>query len=411
MAWILPTNQIDISARISYGASWADVDVSADVPAGTKGVILRIENNSTGTYNANTRPNGNTEDRSAYCKLKVDGHKCLPAKLDSNRIFEGYFSNSALKVYIIAYTDDDTFFQNSINISQTSYALWLDQDLSAYIPTGSELAVLELLNISSVNYFAHGVRKNGNVEDDYRDLTDLSNTLGLVGLDENIIIEHKSEGASSDAYLWGHIINSVALTPAPLIADVTKDNTWRDVDCSGIVPVGTIGVILQAGATMSSGSNLKFNVRKKGSTDDFSTDIQIGERAGPMWTVVGLDTNRTFQINWGSNVNCRIVGYITGGAIVAPPEPCLSLTACESIPARPDPCLSLTECEAIPYMEPPADSLSVTACESIELPSPDPCLSLTFCETPASGGPSPVLSLTKCPDIPLPYGVGGFIMF
>jgi hypothetical protein len=95
----------------------------------------------------------------------------------------------------------------------------------------------------------------------------------------------------------------------------------------------------------------------------------------------------------------------------APPDNCLSLTFCESIPAALAPCLSLTTCEEIPIVYPLDNCLSLTACPGIELQRLSPCLSLSHCPELPKGAPASVIASTKCQDIPLASGRGTFLIF
>jgi hypothetical protein len=95
----------------------------------------------------------------------------------------------------------------------------------------------------------------------------------------------------------------------------------------------------------------------------------------------------------------------------APPDNCLSLTFCESIPAALAPCLSLTTCEDIPIVYPPDNCLSLTQCPGIEPPRLGICLSLTHCPELPKGAPASVITSTKCQDIPLASGRGTFLIF
>lgn len=106
------TNGIDVTP--STTGSWVDVDVSAYIPEGSTGVILKIMNTGTATYNVGVRKNGSSDNFGLYIPNTYARHAFVG--VDSNRIFEAYIGSTSVKIYLAGYCDSAVdFFTNAVD--------------------------------------------------------------------------------------------------------------------------------------------------------------------------------------------------------------------------------------------------------------------------------------------------------
>jgi hypothetical protein len=120
--------------------SWVDVDVSAYIPAGATGVLLKTHNSGVVHRNCNFRKNGSTD---AYTDNIIHGLEASynsfeMTGVDGSRIFETNVENiTDVQVYLIGYTGAGiTFFDNYHSLSELP-VVFEDIDCSAFIPVGA----------------------------------------------------------------------------------------------------------------------------------------------------------------------------------------------------------------------------------------------------------------------------------
>jgi len=116
-----------------------------------------------------------------------------------------------------------------------------------------------------------------------------------------------SLGASSSLCAFNYLATHQDVTPA--------GTGWQDVDVSTWVPSGATGVVLQAVNT--SAGVRDFLVRKKvASSPDTYVDEELEINAG-VWPMVGIDSNRVFQVYTEDNTSVQVylVGYTGTGVI------------------------------------------------------------------------------------------------
>jgi len=96
-------------------------------------------------------------------------------------------------------------------------------------------------------------------------------------------------------------------------------NVWSDIDVSGDgVPAGSTMAIVEI--VNEGGSTGKAGVRKKGSSDNFTTYIEIISN-GHIWAFVALDANRKFQAYAYSttSVKYKVIGYCDSAVTAVDP--------------------------------------------------------------------------------------------
>ena len=90
-----------------------------------------------------------------------------------------------------------------------------------------------------------------------------------------------------------------------VIGALTADGTYRDLDCSGVVPAGAIGIDFYV-FIMDDVVSRQLTLRKKGNTNEFNTLVVLNQAAG----VYGFG-NGTVPCNAG-----RVVEYKLTNAVI-----------------------------------------------------------------------------------------------
>lgn len=114
------------------------------------------------------------------------------------------------------------------------------------------------------------------------------------------------------------------------VTDITpsKSASWQDIDVSSYIPSGATGAIVRWSNTNNAAtSDLGF--RKKGSTDNRTNKRLSGGNQG--WVVVGVDSNRVFQVYTNSNLptypHIYLHGYTVSGVTLNTNAPSISLSS------------------------------------------------------------------------------------
>ena len=97
----------------------------------------------------------------------------------------------------------------------------------------------------------------------------------------------------------------------PTEKTVDQADSWRDVDCSDIIPSEATGVILHIVNTNTS-STRAHGVRKNGSTDNRT---QVAGINSHHWAMIGVDSSRIFEAYVASttDIDIYVVGYAKSG--------------------------------------------------------------------------------------------------
>ena len=320
MGWTFPDNHIPINARITFGGGgvWYDVNLGTnnDVPSGTKLIVLKVRNTHASiNYWASVRPNGNTIFTHLNPVYPNRLHYLI-VKLDANRIFEGVFGNAALDVVVVGYSDSDTMFQDFVDKSLSTTGSYQTEDVSADgVPVSASAVIVGVIETSNTTMYRFGLRPIGAIYDYYKywssDLGGYPNyctTHWPVGLDANRQFEHKIENVAVDTYLWGYLNDRVVMLASPVDKTPGTAGSWQDVDVSADVPADAIGAIFQvvgAGST-----NLGVNFRKKGSSDNITSSIEM-RYYNHLAHWVGLDADRIAQCYMSAaGYTVYLIGYV-----------------------------------------------------------------------------------------------------
>jgi hypothetical protein len=98
-------------------------------------------------------------------------------------------------------------------------------------------------------------------------------------------------------------------------ADVTADGTWRDLDLSGIVPVGTKAVSLYVWLS-DNAVNSEIQFRKNGNSNEYavqSTATQVANIIIRQNMIIACDTNRIIEYKITNGVSLVLFGIVVTG--------------------------------------------------------------------------------------------------
>lgn len=298
MAWTFPDDWIDISAAVTYNGAWTDIDLSSYVPTGTKRVFLFWYNNDTSSYRlSNVRANGSAVDDTAGLAIYYKSSEWAVVKVDSNRLIEGYFGNSVIKVYVVAYSPDDFCFTEFVDKSTATTGSYQTVDVSADgVPANSKLAYFQWVNTTIVGtQYQRAMREMGASYDYYYYLSGIYSgcacrSLDAIGLDANRQCEQEIAHANMDLHLVGYEDNATVESSPTNIAPGTT-GSWQTVTVSN-APNGTAGLLCRIINTKTN-TTYAVAVRKYGSSLDLSASVL---RQSQMRTaVVGLDSSKRFE--------------------------------------------------------------------------------------------------------------------
>jgi len=199
------TNAIDKS--LGTTGAWTDIDISANAPSGSTGVICEIVNtHATSHYIGVIRKNGSSDDRTANSKVRAKHCVYGLCGLDASYIFEGYIEAVDVDFYVVGYTKAPiVFFTNAIDKSLTITGSWLDIDLTADTEAAADGAIWQIHNLAAAIRYGE-LRKNGSSDDRSASAGLLANChccLG-VGLDTDNICEGYISDTTVDFYLMGY---------------------------------------------------------------------------------------------------------------------------------------------------------------------------------------------------------------
>lgn len=99
------------------------------------------------------------------------------------------------------------------------------------------------------------------------------------------------------------------------VGDFTKDNVWRDLDLSSIVPVGAVAIKISADIDGDAAAQI-VQFRQKGATTDYNRQIGFTGTDGVKTNINGLvfcNSGRVIQYRSTANItllNFTVCGWI-----------------------------------------------------------------------------------------------------
>ncbi|MEM4468910.1 MAG: hypothetical protein QXS32_07605, partial [Candidatus Nezhaarchaeales archaeon] len=237
MPWTFLTNVVDKTP--STTGAWVDVSVAANVPSGTKAVLLKVMNTTGTIYNYGIRPKGSSVTYvGRVASYTSGGYAIAIVKLDSSYVFQAYIENTGLKIYLWGYTDEDICFLDPYDKSTSTTGAWVDV-ANSELPSGAKGAIYELRNINASTAYTYYLRPKGSTAESetggYMAIS--GHTWAVIGLDANRYAQQKIGSTDCDLYLWGHagsdyypFTNPVEITPSA--------TGWSTIDLSSYIPAG-----------------------------------------------------------------------------------------------------------------------------------------------------------------------------
>lgn len=184
---------------------------------------------------------------------------------------------------------------------------WTDVDVTAYVPAGTKVVGLRLVN-TSASAAAMGVRPNGSSDNRTTGLQATDHQGCIIGLDGSLIFEvNFASMTAQDVYLIGYGDSDfVAFTNAP---DKSAAGTGvEDIDVSGDTGGDTaVGI----GLEFIGGTSSNWMVRKNGSTDNRSQD-NVQQHC---FVAIGVDGSELAEQQVGATtIDCFLNWYVTARA-------------------------------------------------------------------------------------------------
>jgi len=305
---------------------WQKIDVSDYIPTGATGVILDIHNTSFDTsYKIDIRKTGSTDfDYATFYDVYGLYQRChyyAMIGVDEARTFEAIIENTALRIWLVGWTDDAVvFFTNYVEKQPTAELTWHDIDVSANVPAGATCVIVKLV-IRYLHPYVFDARKNGST-DDFATKSYIfgnSHIFVLVGLDEARIFEiYVSSTESEFACVVGYTLSPIQFSTNDIVFTPTISDSWTDLDLSAYLHPDAEGAIFRI--RNFDPWELEFGeLRKNGSTDarQGSAYYRLDGHVGGF---VGVDANKICEycVSDKAYVKLHLVGPI---AVVPPPPP------------------------------------------------------------------------------------------
>jgi len=318
----MPTKVTPVELVPANYNQYEDIDVTSYVNAGnTSGVFLEIINTTTTDKNFRIRKNGSTDD---YVDV-VQGstgpngyHKYVWIGVDSSDIFEIYLPASTVKCYLLGYleTSEAVFFDNAINLSNTSNNVWQDKDISSYTGTDTAIAAFVMIYNNYTSGIIGGLRRNGSTDGTSlatRTLMTVETTHHVINVDANEIFEAYTQAYTEMTFrLIGYMKDNIFGWTNRKDYSVSVTGSYQDMNFQSDVLRGNNGVFLYL--RNSSTSPYPIAIREKGDTYD---SYYYNYYAMGCW--VGLDADRYAEQKIGStNFDVFAIGYswsVGGGTI------------------------------------------------------------------------------------------------
>lgn len=291
-------NAVDVTP--STTGVWVDIDVSADCPVGTTGVIIQVVNTASATRTWGLRKSGSTDDRKVptYQLYQTWGY----IGVNSSRVFQGYVSGTGLQFKLLGYfTSEGVFFTNAYTKTPGTLDSWTSVNCASEIPAGAKFAILEITYGVPI-----GLRPTGSTDNRLAD--NKYHSFALVKLDTNRTFDiYYGSGGGGIVSLVGYLTTGTGKANGVNVS-LTSTGAYVNIDRSGDADAtGAEAVLVEV---YSPGLAYNYALRENGGTDDFYA------KEYHAWGIVGLDANKILQ---GKIANANADFYIMGYLAAEPP--------------------------------------------------------------------------------------------
>jgi hypothetical protein len=295
MGWTFLTNVIDKTPTTT--GAWVDIDVSTNVPAGTKAVLLKIVNTLAiaPTYGYGIRPVGSTVTRTLWTEAySIRTWNIAIVKLDSNYKFQAWIESTSIKIYLWGYTDEDICFIDPYDKSTTTTGAWVDVS-NDELPNGAKGAIYERHNSYTTAEYILGLRPKGSTSTLQPKIMRKSHGWSVIGIDTNKYSQQYIDSIYCKLYLWGHAGSDFVPFTDPYNITPTTTGAYVTVDLSSYIPDGAYGI---CGLIINTSTSTvyKGDVRKYGSTDDHSANSSLYYPNLGRFFIVGCSSDRKVDI-------------------------------------------------------------------------------------------------------------------
>lgn len=291
------------SLTIAGTGSYVDVDVSAHVPSGATGVVLRATNTSASNLSYGLRKNGSSDD--LYGLLRRNdppnpAHVWEFVGVDSSGIFEIKREAVGIGLDLIGWFDAGTvMLTDAVELSLSTVNAYETVDLSGALPAGAVAAILLFGFTGNTNVYARATgathsypgRKSGRMP-------------FLTGVDSSRRCDIYRSSSSDRVWLLGYLMDGYTVHATPEDDTPTSTFTWEDKS----LPSGAIGACWWGYNTL--GLAPAMGVREDGSSYD-----AYGKLCDTAATLISKAASETVEIKrtYTSDKAYRL-GYFTAGA-------------------------------------------------------------------------------------------------
>ena len=265
--------------------AWVDADLSAYLPAGATGAILRIVDYITGpdAFAIGARKNGSTDNRIGVAPFSTVNNFSIG--VDGSRIVELYLATGTVPGVVWLdgyYTTDAVFATNGTDKSTANTGVWEDVDISG--DTGADTAIGAILEYvgSATTSVTIGLRKNGST--DNRVTHGEVHAVFIIGVDGSEIFEQQIGTTAADIFLVGYIKSNAVFNTNATDRSLGSTGAWTDLTA---LPSGAIGGIYET--IGSEATTEEMGLRANGSAE------AIIFRFRHAWPVVKCDASQLVE--------------------------------------------------------------------------------------------------------------------
>jgi hypothetical protein len=291
---LMPTPITPVALTVGSLETWVTVDVSAHVPSGTTGVMIRVRND-TGNGAIGYRKTGSTDTFTTNSLAGRTGFICVG--VDGSRRVDLYKQYTNFSFDLIGHFGAEAvFFTNAVSKGPyNSSSTWTDVDISG--DTGGDTAVAAIVAIDYGQ--TRGARKNGST--DPPRLTDESAGTLIVGCDGSEVFEIQTEGNGVNQRVLGYLKSAVTMHTDAIDRSLGSTGVFTDL---AALPAGAVmGIYSVFGAGNAA-------LRKNGASEDYS-----GNGLGDCHAIVECDGSRLVEGRIASTgTDFYELGYFTTAA-------------------------------------------------------------------------------------------------
>ncbi|MFN8760227.1 MAG: hypothetical protein ACK5XA_15635 [Tagaea sp.] len=258
--------------------SWQDVDVSALVPAGATGVILRVLNTSAIAPSAvGWRKKGSTDNRTGtlYVLSQTQAH----VGVDGSRVLQLYRGATDIQFSLEGHWGSEAvFFDNAVSKTPGGGYSWTAASIAS--DTGADTAIAAFVEFAGT---WAALRKTGS--SDSRSGGINAHAGGMIGVNGSESFDYQTEGGSNPVFVLGYLKSGATIATNGTDRSTATTGSYQDV---AAFASGNVAALYEMASTGSGAIAL----RKKGDAGDLNY-TPGGANIG--WFVIEGDASRIVQ--------------------------------------------------------------------------------------------------------------------